>query len=132
MRRELYYTLRLLEHLKTVTRKYFDTRNTFISELDDVTEYRAYIRDIIVDQPFYADFTPQQRYLHDLASIISPILSAYRTKKRIPLLRPRTGKVTASAVLEERWPRFPEQRGGLAKVDFLGLVTPPISPRFPA
>jgi hypothetical protein len=106
MRRELKYTLRLLEHLKAITLKYFDIKNTFISELDDVAAYRAYIRDIIVEQPFYADFTPEQRYLHDLAGVISPVLSAYRTKKRIPLLRPRTGKVTASAILEESGQRL--------------------------
>jgi len=101
MRRELKYTLRLLDHLKAITKKYFSIENSFISDFDDAGAYGNYIRDIIFDEPSYADLTPEQRYLHDLANIITPVLSAYRIKRRIPLLRYRTRKITASAILEE-------------------------------
>lgn len=55
---------------------------------------------MISDHPTYDDFTPEQRYLHDLGELTGPVLSAYRTHHRIARLHPRTGRIAASGNLE--------------------------------
>jgi hypothetical protein len=104
MRRELKYTLRLSEHLKEITSRHFEIQNPYWSQNDDPNDqatHRAYVRDILIDGPSYVDLTDDQKYLHDLGGVITPILSAYRTRNRIPRLKPRTGRVGASSRLEE-------------------------------
>jgi hypothetical protein len=104
MRHELKFTLRLSEHVQSVSLKHFEFRHPYLQQTVDYNDqetYRAYIRDLIVDRPSYSELTLDQKYLHDLGAVISPILSAYRTKNRIPRLRPRTGQIIASGRLEE-------------------------------
>jgi hypothetical protein len=104
MWKELKYALRLSEHLKDVTARYFEIRSPYtlqaFEEYNDQT-YRAYIRDVVVDRPGYSEFTQDQKYLHDLGGLIGPILSAQRIKGRVPRLKPRTYHITASERLEE-------------------------------
>jgi len=104
MKRELRYTLRLLDHLKQVTLRYFEISTSYLREdvdSDGSECFRAYVRDIIVNRGSASDLTPEQKYLRDLGDVISPVLSAYRTKGRIYRLQPRTGQIAASAKLEE-------------------------------
>jgi hypothetical protein len=109
MRRQLKYTLRLSEHLKAVIQKFFELQNPYLSQAADIDEaptYRNYVRDIVTDHPHYDELTPDQKYLHDLGGLISPVLSSYRISLRIPRLQPRTRRFAASANLEESGQRL--------------------------
>lgn len=103
MWQELKYALRLSEHVKQITLKYFEFQNPYSEAFQEYNEltYRAYIRDVVIDRPSYSDLTNDQKYLHDLGGLIAPVLSAYRIRGRIPRLKPRTYHITASARLEE-------------------------------
>lgn len=104
MRRTLKYTLRLHDHLGSLTRQHFQLRAPFLNQLDDIPDvqtYRAYLQEILTDRAHYSELTPDQRYLHDLAGLVSPVISAYRLRLRLPHLKPRTGEVRASERLEE-------------------------------
>jgi hypothetical protein len=99
MRRQLKYTLRLSEHLKAVIQKFFELQNPYLSQAADIDEaptYRNYVRDIVTDHPHYDELTPDQKYLHDLGGLISPVLSSYRISLRIPRLHPHCIAIRAA------------------------------------
>jgi hypothetical protein len=69
MRASLKYTLRLHDHLGSITRTYFEFRAPFLSEItagSEIQLYRAYVQEVVTDRAHYSDLTPDQKYLHDL------------------------------------------------------------------
>ncbi|MCG6205880.1 hypothetical protein LPW26_14610 [Rhodopseudomonas sp. HC1] len=64
------------------------------------------MKELITDRANYADLTPDQRYLHDLGGLVSPILSAYRARIRLSRLSRRTGTINASSRLEDTCQRI--------------------------
>ena len=104
MRSTLKYTLRLHDHIGSITRTYFEFRAPFFDQhqIDsDVRAHQAYVQDVLTDRAHYSDLTPDQKYLHDLGGLVSPVLSTYRLRLRLPRLKPRTGDIRASSRLEE-------------------------------
>jgi hypothetical protein len=104
MRVTLKHTLRLHDHLGSLARTHFELRAPFLdqsTEVSDAETYRAYLQEVVTDRAHYSDLTPDQRYLHDLAGLPSPVISAYRLRLRLPRLKPRTGDIRASARLED-------------------------------
>jgi hypothetical protein len=103
LKRELRYTFRFFEHMKSIVQAHFLISENFQSTLDyqDEAVYKSYIRDIFTNVPSYSDLTIEQQYLHSLAALTDPIISAYRTKNRIMRLQPRTRVINASFALED-------------------------------
>lgn len=104
MRTTLKHTLRLHDHLSSLTRAHFELRAPFLDQLTDIPDaqtYRAYLQEVLMDRVHYSDFTTDQKYLHDLAGLVGPVTSAYRLRLSLPRLKPRTGEIRASERLEE-------------------------------
>jgi hypothetical protein len=105
MQRELRFTLRLSDHIGQLTLQHFEFRRPHTSfELEQAADfgaYRAYYKELFIDQPVYDQLTRHQKYLHDLQSLIGPIISSYRIKTRLPRLKPRTRVIAASSRLEQ-------------------------------
>jgi hypothetical protein len=104
MRAALKHTLRLHDHLGALTRVHFELRAPFLDQLADVPDlqtYRAYLQEVLTDRVHYAELNSDQKYLHDLAGLAGPVISAYRLRLRLARVKPRTRQIRASSRLED-------------------------------